>query len=481
MVMRVGGIVSGMDIEAMVNKLMEAERTPLTKMKQQQTTLEWKRDAFREINSALLELDNIVRDMKYTRAYNSKSTTSALNNVATATAGTAATNGTYNIDVKSLATSEMQVFSAQADTVFENDGQFTFNTYDNKGTPVEHTVDVKAGDTLKAVLKNMESASDGKVRAFLDETSNKVVLETTRTGIYNESGPEIVFKDEDNIFLSKVTKIDEQGQVASNAQFIYNGGLTIDSRDNNYSLNGITFNLHSVGQTNITVRTDVDAAFDNIVKFVDKYNGVIEKMNTSQTEEKFRSYQPLTEEQKKEMSEEQIKQWEEKAKSGILKGESSLRDGMFTLRSSLQGVVDNDGPFKLLSDLGITTTKNYLDGGKLEIDEEKLRSALETDADGVYQLFVGDGEGKTKGLIHRFDEALDSTRAKIEEKAGKATHTLDNYAIGKQMKDLNARIADFEKRMVRVEERYWSQFTAMEKAISNLNQQSSYLFSQFGS
>src|SRR5699024_3705471 len=153
------------------------------------------------------------------------------------------------------------------------------------GKPVEHTVEVKAGDTLKTVLKNMENASDGKVRAFLDETSNKVVLETTRTGIYNEDGPEIGFKDDDNIVFSKVTIIDEQGQAASTAQFIYNGDLTIYSHDNNYSLNGITFKLHSVGQTDITVRTDVDAAFDNIVKFVDKYNEVIEKMNTSQTEE----------------------------------------------------------------------------------------------------------------------------------------------------------------------------------------------------
>ncbi|HLR42056.1 MAG TPA: flagellar cap protein FliD N-terminal domain-containing protein, partial [Pseudogracilibacillus sp.] len=97
--MRVGGIASGMDVEAMVNKLMEAERIPLQKLQQQQTTLEWKRDAFRDVNSSLLELDNIVRDMKYTKFYNSKSTTSSNSSVATATAGSGASNGSYDINV----------------------------------------------------------------------------------------------------------------------------------------------------------------------------------------------------------------------------------------------------------------------------------------------------------------------------------------------------------------------------------------------
>ena len=68
----------------------------------------------------------------------------------------------------------------------------------------------------------------------------------------------------------------------------------------------------------------------------------------------------------------------------------------------------------------------------------------------------------------------------IETKAGKSTSTLENYTLGKQMKDLNERITTFEKRLVRLESRYWSQFTAMEKAISNMNSQADYLMSQFG-
>src|SRR5690625_5758427 len=86
MVMRVGGLASGMDIEAMVNKLMEAERIPLEKMRQDQTKLEWKRDAFRDINRELLKLDELMLDMKLSRTYQSKSVTSSQDNAITATA-----------------------------------------------------------------------------------------------------------------------------------------------------------------------------------------------------------------------------------------------------------------------------------------------------------------------------------------------------------------------------------------------------------
>src|SRR5690625_7862278 len=92
-----------MDIEAMVNKLMEAERMPLNRMYQQQTTLEWKRDAFRDINSKLLELDNMMLDMKLSTSYKPKVATSSQESAVTATASSNASNGSYEIEVTHLA------------------------------------------------------------------------------------------------------------------------------------------------------------------------------------------------------------------------------------------------------------------------------------------------------------------------------------------------------------------------------------------
>jgi len=495
MVMRVGGIVSGMDIEAMVSKLMEAERMPLDRMKQQQTRLTWKRDAFREINNTLLELDNMMLDMKLSTTYNPKNATSSQEGAVTATANSNASNGSYEISVENLATNEMQI-SAQIELseLGNYAGEHTFYTYDEEGNEVPHTLNIDSNDSIDDVLKKIGEASGKTVRAFYDENSHQVVLETTRTGVYHidengeRAGNEIEFgssaNDDKNFFTDFLGFGSNHANItqASNAEFTYNNGLQLESRTNSYTLNGVTFqfNNQTDGNARITIDTDVEQSFESIMTFVDKYNEMIDQMNTSQTEERFRDFHPLSDEQKEEMTEKQIEQWEEKAKSGILRGESVIRDGMYTLRQSLQGKVETGGEFTLLSQIGITTTENYLDGGKLKVDEGKLKAALRDHPDDVYKLFSSSSEGDSRGLIHRFDDSLDRISGSIEKQAGNSTHTLDNYTIGKRMKEMNERISDFERRMVQVEQRYWNQFTQMEKAISNLNQQSSYLFSQFG-
>lgn len=491
MVMRVGGIYSGMDIEAMVNKLMEAERAPLERLKQQQTLLTWKRDAFREINSKLLEVNNSLLDMKLTRTYQPKTASSSQASAVTATAASSAANGTYEIQVTQLATSAMRIGQSLGGDQLETEiasnyanREYSFKVYGKDGEQTV-TFNIEENDTLGDVLKKIEQASDGNVRAFFDKSANRVIIEATFTGNYNpnnsESNPADVIDISGNDFFNDYLKLGaEQG--GTNAVFKYNNHLEITTQENSYTLNGITYHFHNEtdGNARISVNTDVDQSFNKIMDFVNKYNELIDMMNKSQTEERYRDYKPLSEEQKKEMSDDQIKLWEERAKSGILKGESAIRDGMYELRRSLQGSVSNDSDYKLLSQIGIKTTMSYLDGGKLEVDEEKLKAALRDNPEDVYKLFANNAEGEARGLIYRFDDALQNVRGKIESQAGKSTQTLDNYALGKRMKEINERIANYEKRMIRIEQRYWTQFTQMEKAIASLSEQSSYLFSQFG-
>lgn len=489
MVMRVGGIVSGMDIEGMIEKLMEAERMPLDRLRQQQTQLEWKRDAFRDINSKLLELDNMMLDMKLSRTYNPKTTVSSREGAVTATASSSASNGTYDIQVEQIATRAMNIgesldgMDGNVKITAEQAGEFIFYTYDESGERITHELEVKEGETLNQVLRNIGQASDGNVRAFFDESANRVVFEATRSGSYNENGKEIVFDVEDGSFFRNVLKLDEANEKGGeNAKFTYNNGLEIESRDNSYTINGVTFEFHNVteGNARISVQTDVEESFENIMNFVEKYNEVIDIMNKSQTEERHRDYLPLSDEQMQEMTDKQIELWEEKAKSGLLRGETSIRNGMFDLRASLQSSVAIEGQYSLLSNIGITTTQNYLDGGKLEVDEDKLRNALRDNPDDVYKLFANSSTGDDRGLIHRFDDALDRVRGNIERQAGRNSSTLDNYALGKQMKANNERIAEYERRMIQVEQRYWAQFSQMERAIAQLQEQSNTLFSQFG-
>lgn len=494
MVMRVGGLATGMDIESMVNKLMEAERIPLVKMEQDRTELEWKRDAFRDVNKNLLELRELLRDMKYSQTYQTKTVTSSQESAVTATGSTSATNGSYNIKVDQLATNAMRVSEKgiDIDKEFDSDEIIKFTTFTEEGKAEVHEVEVKAGDTIKDAIKGINDL-DSPVRAFYDENSKQVVMETTRTGKYNENGNEIIFgeaddkgnvidSNSDSFFTETLKmKVDEE-KGGENAKFTYNNGLELESKDNSYSLNGITFNFHNTTESaaTLTVANDVENSFDAITKFVETYNKVVETINQTQTEESFRDFKPLTNEQKKEMSEDEIKKWEEKAKSGLLRRESSLTNGAYSMRSAMSSIVGTGGEFTALTQIGISTTVNYMDGGKLQIDEDKLREALQNNPDDVQKLFSNSSKDGSEGIVNRLESAVKDTMGKIEEQAGKSTHTLDNYTLGKRMKELNERINLFELKMQKVETRHWNQFTQMEKAIQRLNDQSAQLFSQFG-
>lgn len=508
MVMRIGGIASGMDIESIVNKLMEAERMPLERMQQDRTTLTWQRDAFRDINKKLLEFDNLMLNMRLSKTYQSKKVTSSQEGAVTASGVSTTPTGTYSIEVQKLASNAMNIgremdidptktFKELADEGVDVPlGEFKFFTFNEKENMMEeHTFTITEDDTLQSALRHINNASDN-ISAFYDKEAKRVVLETARTGNHNTTtefnGAEIGFyavnegegKEQNRFFTDflnlDATKRDAEGNLikaeigGENARFVYNNGLEIESKNNKYEINNITFEFHNVtnGNARITIVNDTEVAFDAIKNFVDKYNEVIDLIHGSQQEERFRDFPPLTAEQKKELSESEIKQWEEKAKSGLLRGESFLTNGLSSMRQSWYAKVDTDGAYTSITQLGITTTAAYLDGGKLKIDEEKLMQALENGAEDVNKLF--------NGLITGLRSSVQSTMDRVEERAGKGTSTLDNYTIGKRMKDLDKRITAFEARMIRVENRHWSQFTAMEKAIQQMNNQSSQLFAQFG-
>ncbi|KYG91195.1 hypothetical protein A0U40_15785 [[Bacillus] sp. KCTC 13219] len=238
--------------------------------------------------------------------------------------------------------------------------------------------------------------------------------------------------------------------------------------------------------------TNVDDMMNKIKEFVATYNGLIKDFKDQTTQSKYRDYKPLTDEQKKEMSESEIKLWEEKAKSGLLRNDAMIRDGLANMRALVYETNPGlaDSKFSSLFSIGITTSKNYNEGGTLEIDEEKLRKALEADPDAVERLFKNvDGkkddviDGKkvdTRGYLEKLRDTMKTFEVSIEKKAGRATMTEQQYSLGKSIIDTDKRISTWQDKLKNIEARYWKQFTAMEQAINRANQQSSMLFSSSG-
>jgi len=254
----------------------------------------------------------------------------------------------------------------------------------------------------------------------------------------------------------------------------------LTSKTNTTTLNGITFTFNDLtDRTNINITNDTEAAFDNIKNFVDKYNEMVDKINGKLTEDHHRDYPPLTSEQMEEMSDREIELWEEKARSGLLRRDPILTNALSQMRQAWTDRVANDGPFSHFSQIGISTTANYMDGGKLEINENKLRAALQEDSDAVYKLFSNNAEGAERGIVNRLEDAIDRTTERINQQAGRSTYQPHQYALGRRLKGMDDRIEVFKRRLQQVEDRYWKQFSAMESAIQRMNEQSNYLFSQF--
>ncbi|UZW67081.1 flagellar filament capping protein FliD [Priestia flexa] len=179
----------------------------------------------------------------------------------------------------------------------------------------------------------------------------------------------------------------------------------------------------------VNVSNNTDKAVESIKDFVTKYNELIATLNGKTTEERYRDYSPLTDAQRESLTDKQAEQWEEKAKSGLLKNDSILSSGLNQMRSNWYSAVSGiTGEFKQLTDIGITTSTNYMDRGKLVINETKLKEALEKDPQSVMDLFSKNGETTSeKGIVRRLRESVADTVSKIEQRA--VLLNVDEYAV----------------------------------------------------
>ncbi len=279
---------------------------------------------------------------------------------------------------------------------------------------------------------------------------------------------------------------------ASNAEFVLDGA-TMTETSNNFTVNGITLNLSATTESKdtpgtyesvqITVGKDGDATYDLIKEALTEYNKLIEEMNKLYNADSARGYDPLTDEQKEAMTEDDIKNWEDKIKGSLLRRDDSLGSLLNSMRSALSSTYtdEDDGKTYSLSTFGIVTG-NYTEKGKLHIygDEDdptyatytdRLKTALEDDPDQVMEV-----------LTNVFGKLYDTMTEKCAKTEISSALTFYN---DKQYKNLLDDYEDdldiMEDRIKALEDKYYKQFTAMETALSKLQSQTNSLASLLGS
>ena len=264
-----------------------------------------------------------------------------------------------------------------------------------------------------------------------------------------------------------------------------------DNKTNNITLDGVTFKFNNITKEDaqITGKADVTKVKENIVKFVNDYNKLMEKLNTLITEKRDKSYMPLTDAQRKEMSESEIELWEKKVKEGQLSRDSDLtriRNAMKSTMSSLVG-----GTSSSLKSIGITPVADYngTKNGTFTIDEDKLTSALENNMEDVMKLFVSTGTDKDesdKGLLQKlksvFDTETQTNKGSLIKKAGMVgSSTASNNTLSKQITKYEEKISRMQTIFSSKQQALYTKYSRLETLMNNLNSQSNYLTSMLSS
>ncbi|MEK5382080.1 flagellar hook-associated protein 2 [Niallia sp. FSL W8-0635] len=510
MVLRIGGLASGMDIDALVEQLMTAERVPLDKINQKKTYTEWQRDDYREMNSLLLDLDNTIFNGVSKQASFIKKTVAISNSDALSVKNVNSTidfSGSMSINklataasMQSIEKSKITDSSAKlSDIGFQGSQIIEISAITKDGVlqTEPYKLTIKEDDTLDSIIAKINK--DSGVTAFFDSKSQKISITAKNTGEMANGSPEIILSDNGespNKFFNNILRVNSNNNLAaegsggevygtkgSNADITYNG-LNITRPSNTFTINGVEFTAKKVTTEAVTFSStpDVDGILDTITQFVNKYNEAVEKIRAKTTETKYRDYPPLTDAQKEDMTEDEIEKWDKLAKSGTLKGDSILTNVLTKMRSNFSSPVSGTSTYSQLSQIGISTTANYLDGGKLTIDEDKLRAAISADPNAVYELFQKDGATSSEqGIARRLRDSLKTAMSDITTKAGKSTSVNNTFTLGKLLNNYDSQITRFEDKLESLETRYWARFTAMESAINKANSQSTYLTSMFSS
>ncbi|MFZ4451037.1 flagellar hook-associated protein 2 [Salibacterium aidingense] len=501
---RITGMASGMNIDQWVKDLMRAERQPLVRMEQESQRLEYKMEDYREMNREYRTFsDSIFDGIMRSANGNAKQASSSNESIVEANATSDADNTNYTIsNIEQLAKAAS---TTSVDPVQNGDGEvadpeasladqfgygedeeisFTITTYNEAGEAQEQDFTFTGEDSLNDVVNGI-NRSDAGVNVFFERGSGNLSVTRSETGVFSPDGEsEISFNGD---FLTNDLNLTGEVSGAQNAMFDMNGITGVERRSNTFTENGVEFTLKNTApdQTvNVNVSPDTQNIKDTIMSFVEDYNAMIENTDEKLSEEYYRDYAPLTDDQRDEMSETEIERWEERSQSGYLRRDDILSSGLSSMRRDMYTPVDtgSGSAFDQLSEIGITTTSNYMDRGKLEVDETKLEQAIQADSDAVFDMFAADGETyEEKGLARRVRDSLDNTMDRISERAGGPTvPNPDSFTIGREMNDLADRMSNFEQRLQKTEERYWDQFTRMEQAIADANAQAQQIQQQLG-
>ncbi|WP_278682957.1 flagellar filament capping protein FliD [Paraclostridium bifermentans] len=507
---RIPGLATGMDTDAMIKDMLSGEQQKIDKAKQKQQVVKWQQEIYREVMKDIKSLQDKYfsvtspNSIMSSKAWNTLTIGSSNENVITASGSAGANKVDYSFNVvklaqsakmsstkagikkdstlESLGLSGEQKFSIKfgdgdkdvskeitirTEPLYETDkdGNFVLDKDGNK-------VVKEPADTVDTLIKKINDSTDGNIKASYSEMTGKFTIESTKTGensklqIVDSSGNESGTLDFLGISRSEKGSNSQIEVKAKDGSFT----KTLNEESNSFSIDGITYNVHTTGTCDITSKEDVQPVVDNMKKFVEDYNKIMDKIYSLVTEKANKEYPPLTEAQKKDMSEEEIERWEKKAKEGLLRNDSEMRSFMDKMQNAIFG-----DDMKFLMDCGLTSSEDYTKKGQLSLDEDKFKKALQNNSQKVYDAFAGGNDSVLEKMKDTMYDYVGTSSSVFAKKAGlEKTSSVVNNFYSEQIKRQEDAIKVIQRKMDDRENKLYKQFGQLEASMNKLNSQMNY-------
>ena len=369
-------------------------------------------------------------------------------------------------------------------------------------------IEISKDDTMQDVMNRINEETN--VQVTYQSSTDKFVFTSKKEGasgsfeLKAESGQENILK---GIFGTHTTNKAQGTDAILQVKYAGSDEVVEIVRDSNtFKVDGMTITLNgtfgykvdengkmvedAAEAITFDAKVDDEKIVETIKEMIKEYNEIIELVNKEAKTKPSRDYAPLTDEQKKELSESEIEAWEEKAKEGLLFNDNDIKG----LSNGLRFVLGS-GDLQELEKIGISVSSTASDNGKLSFDESKFKAALASDPEGVKELFtkeqVTDETGnivQTSGIATNMKKVLDKYAKTIGEPKGilinragsiKSPASITQNELYKQILEVDKRISSLQDTLKMEQDRYIRQFTTLESLIAQMNSQSSAL-SQFG-
>ena len=510
MAIKLSGLVSGMDTESMVQELMKAQSTKKVKLQNKITTTEWKQEKWKTLNSKIYSFyKDTLAKLKLQSSFNTKSATTTNESKVGVTASTTAPEGTHTIQVKQLATAQYATGTQLGKDLNGNtissgtkltdlgmvagEGNVIKINAGGKETSVTISDTTTVGDVV-TTLKNagLNASYDASQKRFFISSkaggaANAFTIETEGTVDLSKLGLGTITKSGDTVSTSSGMTLVQP----SDAKIIYNG-VEMSSTTNNISVNGLTITLKAVTNgantadtsddevININIKKDTQAVYDMVKDFVKKYNELLKEMNENYDAVSARGYDPLTDEEKEAMTEDQIEKWETKIKDSLLRRDNGLGSLINNMRSSFSGSVKVGDKSYSLASFGIGSA-NYTEKGTLHIDGDQDDSLTSANVNKLMNAINDDPDTVMKVMNKLADNLYSSLTDSMKSTTLRSALTLYNdKEMTKSIKNYKEDLTKLESKLADMESRYYKQFSAMETAMAKMNSQSSALASMLG-